>query len=365
MPSCSQPNSSTQREVFPGLAGQSGIVSSTTARDHSSGSAERGHAVGSTFDGHVSRAGLLETAGVAVAGVAIGTRPAAGKSVAPFRSAVRPADSPPTEGYNFIAVGIGGTQASPLGLGLDVHSGGNFVYGVQSSGSQVGVYGEARGQDSKGNYVLLNTVGVGGVSCAGTGVAGYSYTDVSQQVLGVGMGVSGTSGTGNGVLGTSNSGYGINGSSTTASGVHGFSTSSDGVFGESGDSLHSGVYDNSAGFGVTGRSDSGTAMQGITAGSGDGVYGGAGGAGYGVHGKHAASNPGVFGVSVTGAGIFGQGAPGVSGSSATGDGVYGIATVAYSAGGGSALPGRPRAGTGEGTGVFGRESCRLRRARQG
>ncbi|QLG12635.1 hypothetical protein HLB42_16945 (plasmid) [Deinococcus sp. D7000] len=144
--------------------------------------------------------------------------------------------------------GVRGSSVTGTGV-LGISERGYGVRGTVSA-SGTGVYGEntsgAAGAGVQGRADAVNSVGVGGLSAAGTGVQGTSAS---------GTGVQGASGNGTGVRGTSGSGgTGVEGSvtGTNGSGVRG-THASNGF----------GVYGNSpGGVGVGGESTNSVGVQG-------------------------------------------------------------------------------------------------------
>ena len=151
-------------------------------------------------------------------------------------------------------VGIGTTFP---GASLDVNSGsfGNAIHGNTSSG--IGVYGSSTSSSSTSYGVY------------GSGPYGVYGLDS----LGNGIGVYGTSTSGQGVYGNSPSGAGVHGQTTGGKGVRGVSTSGDAIYGTS--SSGNGVYGtSSSGYGVYAvGANSATALLAINSpGTGYGAY---------------------------------------------------------------------------------------------
>lgn len=124
--------------------------------------------------------------------------------------------------------GVLGTAEKGYGVKGSVSAGGTGVYGENTSG--------AAGAGVQGRADYVNSVGVGGLSSAGTGVQGTSAsgTGVQGSSGSGGTGVEGkvTGTNGSGVRGThSSNGYGVYGNSPSGVGVGGESVASVGVQG--------------------------------------------------------------------------------------------------------------------------------------
>ena len=283
---------------------------------------------------------------------------------------------------------FGVSGSSNTGIGVYALSGSSYaVYATTTTGT-AGVYGSSNtgaGGKFEGEPAILgssvgdavigqssgkpslkprrNPAGVHGYTYGGgRGVAGSSYTDDTNSILGDGTGVLGESGGGAGVYASSRSSYGVYAISGTGTGVSG--TGANGVYGVGG------VWDPSAGtgYGVYGLASSDAthyaeAVHGRAPGMGVGVGGdsdsgigvwGQSGSGAGVHGS-STSGPGVSGGSGKGPGMLGTSVSGhgLTGVSTTGDGVYGFSTSGTGVSGGSesgpGVSGRSTSGRG---GVF-------------
>lgn len=228
---------------------------------------------------------------------------------------------------------------------------GKGVIGYGGANSGTGVYGEAKGTNSrgvegKGTGYGEGVYGVGGTHASASGVYGISTngygvrgngtgtTGVGVEGMGTTVGVIGYGATGNarGVEGAgTGSGAGVHGEghAGTGRGVEGYgSTTGDGVFGKGGGTGGAvgvrGEGSDAGGYGVYGLGIGtypGVQGQGGNSAGGTGVKGQGGtGGGYGVHGIGTIGYAGVYGKGdTTGTGVYGAG-----GDTAGATGVYGL-----------------------------------------
>ncbi len=234
--------------------------------------------------------------------------------------------------------GVSGTATDSYGV-IGSSQTGNGVYGSSQANANTtaGVLGVGNGGGQ--------AVGVLGTTTSGYGVRGVASASGGYGVAGLGTdsyGVTGTSASGVGTYGISTSSYGVQGSSSSGVGVYGSSSSGYGVRGQAGSTAA--VYGESSSFllalgavtgsntstsasaiGVVGLTQNGYGVRGVASGNGNGT-GGVGTAGYGVFGR-SDTGSGVFGY--TGAGNVG-GVAGVEGTSAgAGVGVLGTTGTGY------------------------------------